>query len=654
MSKHTNASREASILSLLSSNESVMYLHRSLDPGQHEITISANVETILGYKKELFESEAMHYDALIHHEQVEQYRDEEEAFAQEQSGALAHQIPRSNAFSHNDYQILTADGSFLWVKEHKQYELDEEGQRIGVLSVITEQAEKYHMLEQLEASNKRLELAIKASGIGIWEWDLRSDKVKCDASWSSMMGFLVPIPEMNVSRIFAMVHVDDVHRLKNAINTYIDGRATQFHEVVRMRNLNGSLRYMLNRGVILKHNADGEPTHFIGSHTDITEQKETELAALAALGSRNHFFARVSHEIRTPMHGILGILGLLKNKITDNESHQQLLKVEESSEQLLFLLNDILDLAKLNETKLTVSPELTSISEVVFQVERLFKDKANQKKLTYQSEVPGKEHDFLMIDKVRLTQVISNLVSNAIKYTHSGFVNVSCKYVADELHLEVADSGIGINDVGTIFEAYTQEDGAKNHGSNSTGLGLEIVKKLCDLMGLSILVHSDGSGTRFSLTLGRPVPPKNVKKQLPSKAVNVPTNLNGKRILVVDDSEINCEIASEMLKSAGAITERAGDGYDAVKLISSQTDFDIILMDKHMPNMNGIEATKSIFDLYDGDETPPIIIALTADAFDVDNEEWFKVGLTDLITKPFDMDMLLKTVSRAMKKRARK
>jgi signal transduction histidine kinase/ActR/RegA family two-component response regulator len=652
LSERSKASREASILSLLSLNESVMYLHASLDPEQQEITISANVETILGYKKALFESEAMHYDALIHPDQIEQYREEEARFLQQQKTTDSQAMQQHETFSHKDYQILKADGCFIWVKEHKQYELDEYGQRISVLSVITEQAEKYNMLEQLEGGKKRLELAMKTSGIGIWEWDLESNKVSCDASWSSMMGFLKPIPAINVSRIYAMVHVDDVYRLKSALDAYIHGRTKQFQEVVRMRSLDGSWRYILNRGVIFKYNAEGEPRHFIGSHTDITDQKETELAALAALGARNHFFARVSHEIRTPMHGILGILGLLKNKIKEPESHQQLLKVEESSEQLLFLLNDILDLAKLNETKLTVSPELTSISEVILQVERLFKDKANQKKLSYSSEIPAKEHDFLMIDKVRLTQVISNLVSNSIKYTHAGFVKVSCKFISDELHLEVADSGIGINDVEKIFEPYTQEEGAKSHGSSSTGLGLEIVKKLCDLMGLSILVNSDGSGTRFSLALGRPVPPKNIKKQIPSEVISVPSNLAGKRILVVDDSEINCEIACEMLKSAGAHTERAVDGYEAVKLVSSQADFDIILMDKHMPNMNGIEATKSIFDLYEK-RTAPIIIALTADAFDADNEEWFKIGLSDLITKPFDIEMLLKTVSRAMKKRAR-
>lgn len=648
MSQHFSASPEASILSLLSFNESVIYLHQSLDPEPHEITVSANVENILGYKKELFESEAVHYDALINPEHVEQYWYEEESFVQQVRTTLAHQTPQS--LTHQDYQILKADGSFIWMREHKQYKVDEKGQVIAILSVITEQVEKYSMLEQLDASNKRLELAMKTSGIGIWEWDLNSNKVSCDAAWSSMMGFLKPIPEMNVSRIYAMVHVDDVHRLKNALDDYINGSAKQFHELVRMRNLNGSLRYILNRGAIYKYNSDGEATHFIGSHTDITEQKETELAALAALGARNHFFARVSHEIRTPMHGILGILGLLKNKITDDESHQQLLKVEESSEQLLFLLNDILDLAKLNETKLTVTPELTSISEVIIQVERLFKDRANQKNLFYSSEIPDKNHDFLMIDKVRLMQIISNLVSNAIKYTDSGFVKVCCQYVQGELRVEVSDSGIGIKDVEKIFEAYIQEEGAMNHGSSSTGLGLEIVKKLCDLMDLSIQVSSDNSGTRFVLVLGRPVSRQNVSKQMPSgNAPKISSNLAGLHILVVDDSEINREIACEMLESAGATTQQASDGYEAVRFVGSQAKFDVILMDKHMPNMNGIEATSSIMDLYDT-QTPPIIIALTADAFEADNEEWFQLGLSDLITKPFDIDMLLKTINKAIDK----
>ena len=148
------------------------------------------------------------------------------------------------------------------------------------------------------------------------------------------------------------------------------------------------------------------------------------------------------------------------------------------------------------------------------------------------------------------------------------------------------------------------------------------------------------------------MPAKNVKKNIPVKSELSPSNLVGKRVLVVDDSDINCEIACEMLNSCGVETERAGDGFAAVKLINSRPKFDVILMDKHMPNMDGIEATQSIMKLYVG-ETAPLIIALTADAFDVDNEQWFTLGLSDLITKPFDADLLIQTVSRVLKKASR-
>ena len=637
----------AALLALLSKNEKVIYLYEPSIGSGGDIIVSDNIKQILGYDPELFRTEALHYHSLIHPESQHLHQAEVQ-----EAAALVGDSEQINTFSHKDYQVLDASGHYVWVEENKQLDVDEQGNLVGTLSLISLQAEKYQMLGELESTNKRLELAMTTSGIGTWDWDLVTDKVRCDASWSSMMGFVKPIPVVNVSRIYAMVHVDDLHLLKNELNRYIKGECENFEIVVRMRNLNGSWRYMLNRGVIFKYDENGNPLHFIGSHTDITQQKETEIAALAALGSRNQFFARVSHEIRTPMHGILGILGLLKRRIQEPDLKSQLVKVEESSEQLLFLLNDILDLAKLNETKLTVKAELTSITEVVTQVERLFKAKAQEKSLDFITSVPEQAHSYLLIDKVRITQVISNLVSNAIKFTHYGFVSVNCCYVNEELQIEVADSGIGINDTTTIFDAYTQEENTSTHGTGSTGLGLEIVKKLVDLMGLKIHVVSDGSGTKFTIDLGRTVPAKNVKKNIPVKSELSPSNLVGKRVLVVDDSDINCEIACEMLNSCGVETERAGDGFAAVKLINSRPKFDVILMDKHMPNMDGIEATQSIMKLYVG-ETAPLIIALTADAFDVDNEQWFTLGLSDLITKPFDADLLIQTVSRVLKKASR-
>lgn len=643
MKRFESNAPQQNMLDLISRNSSVVYIYESYTDTS-PLIVSKNIESILGYPPSLFETKQLEFDSLVHPDDREQYRTEYRD--------VSASIDKSEVV-HTDYRFLSSKNDYIWIKENRQLQFNEHGDVLASLSLITDQSDKHAMLDDLASSKKRLELAMTTSGIGIWEWDLTTDKVKCDAGWSSIMGFTSPVGVIKVSRIYAMVHDDDVMTLKNSLIDYISGKAEHFEEVVRMRHLNGTWRYILNRGVIFKYAANGTPLHFIGSHTDITLQKETELAALAALGSRNQFFARVSHEIRTPMHGILGILGLLKNKVTEPEAHKQLLTIEQSSEQLLFLLNDILDLAKLNETKLKVNAELTSITEVMSQVERLFRDKAEQKKLRFRCDYPRDRHDYLMIDKVRLTQVLSNLISNSIKYTHSGFVTVACLLIESDLYLEVADSGIGIKDTSRVFEPYTQEGGAYSQGSSSTGLGLDIVKKLCDLMGIKTKVVSDGSGTRFTLNLGKPVMPKNNHESIPSEMLEQPTNITGKRILVVDDSDINCEIACGMLAACGALTERAGDGYMALKTISQQPNFDVILMDKHMPNMNGIEATRSIMSLYVGKQAP-IVIALTADAFDIDSKEWFACGLTDLLTKPFDSELLLQTVSRALRKRDRK
>ena len=254
----------------------------------------------------------------------------------------------------------------------------------------------------------------------------------------------------------------------------------------------------------------------------------------------------------------------------------------------------------------------------------------------------------VLTDKVRLTQILTNLVSNGIKYTHKGQVTLYTTIQNEVLVLCIQDTGIGIKDPKSIFDAYKQEQGGQEEGSTSTGLGLEIVKKLCDLLGIQIRLSSNNTGTLFELVLTKPMPNSLAAAQISKSPSKSNIRLDNTKVLIVDDSDLNREIVADMLHSVGAETTNVSDGYAAVKEMSQNSIYDVVLMDKHMPKMNGIDATREIRKIKHL-KKDPVIVALTADAFDIDNEVWFDAGIDDLITKPFDTDILIKTISRLMR-----
>jgi PAS domain S-box-containing protein len=619
--------------------------------GEPIMSVTENIAQLLGYSMEKLDNHAALFDDLIHEDDIANY------LLESQQATLEDDCQDMLL---SEYRLAHNDGYYIWVKDHIQIvrSNNKVKQLVHVLTDITnEMSVRTTLMQQKE----QLQSVLHKAGFGMWEWHSNTEILECDSNWSHLLGFVQPIKSMKISRLFALVHPDDLEAFKSVIESLRDGKAGKSTIIVRIRHLTGKWRYHECHAIMSVKDTgaggaityassaskqSGPPT-ILMSHNDISAQKENELAAIGALDLRNQFFARVSHEIRTPLHGILGMLSLVKQDLTTDQAKLKVEKITAHSEQLLYLLNDILDLAKLNEAKLKVSVELVSVTEIINQVQRLFGFKAAEKSIALKTTLPALQHDMVVTDKVRLTQVLSNLVSNAIKYTHKGEVNIYTKLEHERLVICIQDSGIGIKDTASVFDAYVQEEGGYNQGSNSTGLGLEIVKKLCDLLGIKIELNSTSSGTLFRLVLSKPMP--NTLVAMPSGNSNKTSvlNLEDISVLVVDDSDINREIVTEMLQNVGATCTHAVDGYEALKLIANK-HYDVVLMDKHMPNMNGIDATREIRQ-NKSIQKQPVIIALTADAFDIDNDAWFTEGIDELVTKPFDVDILIKTISRCLR-----
>ena len=376
-------------------------------------------------------------------------------------------------------------------------------------------------------------------------------------------------------------------------------------------------------------------------------QRAKDKAERAAVAKQD-FLSTMSHEIRTPLNVVIGMARLLMDENPKPEQLEYLKSLQFSANNLLVIINDILDFSKIEAGKVKLEKINFSIQEVVQGVVQAFLFHAEEKGIGLKFEINEAVPERVMGDQVRLTQVLNNLVSNAIKFTESGLVSINVKLVKrSNDHLEVAfevrDTGIGIsqNEIPTIFNSFTQATSDTTRKFGGTGLGLTICKRLVELQHGTIEATSRrGVGSKFSFTLPYGVAER--QDAQPTLAAET-YRLNDVRLLLVDDNSSNRMVATSFLNKMGVQVVVAENGAVALKKVQEQ-DFDIILMDLQMPQMDGYQATQAIRKLRGKYQTLPII-ALTADVVSDAKERVKKAGMNDYLSKPFSPDVLYRKIS---------
>ena len=422
-----------------------------------------------------------------------------------------------------------------------------------------------------------------------------------------------------------------------------------------------------------KRGEDGYCTEIVWTTVDVNEQKLRELSQLKALEeakraaieanrAKSTFLFNMSHDIRTPMNAIIGFTGLLEKHQDEPERRNDYLnKLKEASALLLGLINNVLEMSRIEKGHLDLDIQAWGVEQMYDSFCSVFLDMMVQKGITFCHSMEV-EHEFLFCDPIKVRDVIMNLISNAYKYTPRGgkvelyIHQYPCEeegYVMMETIVKDNGRGISAEFLPHLFEEFTREHSTTDIKVEGTGLGMPIVKNLLDLMGGTIEVESaPGKGTTFKVYLKHRIAQKSdlLNVDMPDLS---DVDFKGRRILLAEDNDLNAEIAIEILKDVGLVVDRANDGLQCVEMMEAAPSgyYDLVLMDIQMPRMNGYEATRLIRQMNDKTKANITILAMTANAFEEDKREALESGMNAHLSKPIEVDKLIKTLKRSLNSR---
>jgi PAS domain S-box-containing protein len=503
---------------------------------------------------------------------------------------------------------------------------------------------------------RRLEEAEIVGKFGSWEWHLNDRSFHCSKGLRQILGDQSSKTSPYDS-FMKSLFPEDRKILEQSMESAIVSQLA-FSCEFRLNPNAGRFTWLRTEGQPI-FDALGKVQKIVGTIQDVTERTlsdieltQATIRADAATRAKADFLANMSHEIRTPMNGVIGMCNLLLTSINDPKQKEQLKIIQNCGNSLLDLINDILDFSKLEAGKIELENEPFHIHEVAQEIVQLMNARASEKGILL-SYVPAPSVPaWFLGDATRFRQILTNLVSNAIKFTERGSVTIRSSLVKleegqHEIQLSVTDTGVGIPDTvkSKLFNSFSQADASTTRKFGGTGLGLAISKGLCEKMGGKIWLESTvGKGTTFFFTMtlsethAREVVPGILSLGIdPTMASKLPL-----RILVAEDNRVNQLVAVGLLEKLGYRPDVAANGHEVLSNLK-QKWYDVIFMDFHMPEMDGLEATKKICEKYP-EEKRPFIVALTASAMKEDVERCFAAGMKDFVSKPVQIKELVRVL----------
>lgn len=625
--------KEQQFTKLVESATDIIY---KINPFGYFTYINPVTEKISGFSEE--EMIGMNFVKLVRND-----------FRKELIQHYMNQLQKREETSYIQFPVVTKDGKELWIAQTATLVI-EEGQPKEFIALARDITEVKLASEALRQSEEKYRGLIENLDLGLLEVGNDDKILKAYPQFCKLSGYSEKeLLGKSPTQLLLNEEAKEIMAKQN--EKRLKGEASVYELPIVKKN--GKILWVMISGAPF-YDTTGALKGTLGVHLDITkrrlmeeELRDAKLKAEHSSNAKEQFLANMSHEIRTPINGIDGMARLLENTQLNQEQLDYIAAIRTSADNLLVIINDILDFSKIEAGKMTIEKIGFDLKKSIDQTIKSIAYKAEEKGVLLEAVIDPEIPEILIGDPTRIGQVMINLINNAIKFTAKGSVQLYCKVLEKgkektTLKFEIIDTGVGIEKekMTKIFDSFSQEDESTTRKYGGTGLGLSISKQLVNLFGSNLQVKSKkGEGTTFYFTINFNV---GSKKDLVKESQHIlsPESLEGKKVLLVEDNEINQFLAKTLLTKWKMIVDVVDNGKLAVERLQEEK-YDVILMDMQMPVMGGIEATKIL--RKDLKLVTPII-ALTASAIKGVDEECFAAGMDDYISKPFNHSELFNKI----------
>ncbi|WP_199200493.1 PAS domain-containing hybrid sensor histidine kinase/response regulator [Alkalicaulis satelles] len=563
--------------------------------------------------------------------------------------ATQHHLATDEPYN-QDMRIRDMRGGYVHARVRGKAIRDATGKAVRMAGSLIDITAERQAEDQARRLGVRAQIALNAGKLGVWEQDGASGMVSMDAT----LGELMHRPEiadrlLSPEEAYAFTHPEDLDMVREHLIRLIRGDVDEMHSEHRIVRPDGEAVWILAHVGVAGRDASGKPLRLVGVTQDLTGRKAAELrlqealeAAEAASAAKSQFLANMSHEIRTPLNGVLGMAQLLELTGLDERQRSYVETIRASGRALQSVIEDVLDISRIEAGKLTLSPGPAHLADVISQAIHAGASDAARKGLEVHTEIDPALDAPVMVDGARLAQVLTNLISNAVKFTHEGHVAIHARALSSgRIRLEVEDTGPGLDhDMQLrIFDRFSQADMSPSRTHGGAGLGLAIARELTELAGGRIGVSSEpGKGALFWVEQPAPAAKKDPASPEPEISGAAPAGPL-RRVLVVEDNPVNRSVAAGLLTEAGFQVSEAGSAADALRFLR-EGGVDAALLDLHMPGMGGDEALRRIRSGEAGPADLPVFI-LTADVTREARERLKDAGADRFFAKPVDAHALI-------------
>ena len=549
---------------------------------------------------------------------------------------LRNTFRRRDRYFKTQHRFQHSSGEVRWVESLGEVIYNEEGKPIRFIGTAQDKTQQLRAEEEMKQARRRLELALEAGGLGIWDWDIATGQVQFGGEWAHMLGYELHDIEPHFRGWERLAHPDDIPSVLSALQRHLEGKVPVYESEHRLRHKDGSWIWVLDRGKVMERDASGNAIRAIGIHANITQQRETRERLREADRRKDEFLATLAHELRNPLAPIRTGLAIIKRDPSGAPASQALAIMERQLTHMVRLIDDLLDVSRITRGRLQLKKEDISLRTIVEMAVESSRPAIDAGGHTLRVTLPPSEV-IMNCDPTRLAQTISNLLTNSAKYTpDKGEISLTAQITNASVEILVSDNGMGIpaDYIEKIFDLFGQVNLSLDRSQGGLGIGLALVRNLVSLHGGTIRAASDGIGRGSTFTISLPL--SLVRSPLPEVAHSIATEHSTpqRRVLIVDDNVDAANSLAMLARLLGHSTEVAFNGSDALKKLRSLRP-EVVFLDIGLPDMSGLEVAKLIRGSHP--DPSPYVVALTGWGSEETKLKSRQAGFDEHLTKPVEL-----------------